>query len=106
MKRVSSAATVLALMIFCLSIVAAVAVAEDKISVKGKIKDYDLDAKTVLVTTDDGKDMTFVIENEKALQKLDDRLFKGDEVKVKYTVKDGKNCVRENSDFKGTKPGC
>ncbi len=104
--KISRRIAVLLMIVFCISALAGIAIAEDKIDIKGKIKDYDIDAKTVVVTADDGKEMTFVIENEKALQKLDDRLFKGDEVKIKYIIKDGKNLIKGNSDFKGTKPGC
>jgi hypothetical protein len=100
------AAKVAILVIMSLLLITALAAAEDKISIKGKIKSYDIDEKTLVVTADDGKEMTFVIENDKALMKLDDRLFEGDEVKIKYVVKDGKNVIKENNDLKGTKPGC
>jgi len=91
---------------FCVVLLTGFSVAEEKLSVKGKIKDYDLDAKTLVIRTDDGKEMTFLIRNEKALIKLDDRLFKDDEVKIRYTVKDGKNVIDGANDLKGTKPGC
>lgn len=104
--RFAKAVSVILIAMFCVSMVAGVVMAEDKISGKGKIKDYDIDKKTVVVTMDDGKEMTFIIESEKALQKLDDRLFKGDEVKVRYVVEGGKNVIKLNSDFKGTKAGC
>ncbi len=94
------------LLVFCVSMMAGVALAEEKLSVKGKIKSYDIDTKTVVITTDDGKEMTFVIENDKALKKLDDRLFKDDEVKIRYIIKDGKNIINQNNDLRGTKPGC
>ncbi|HLE16800.1 MAG TPA: hypothetical protein VI728_00790 [Syntrophales bacterium] len=94
------------LVVFCAAMLAGFAFAEDKISIKGKIRDYNIDNKTVEITTNDGKDMTFVIENEKALKKLDDRLFRDDEVKIRYIIKDGKNIIKDNNDFKGTKPGC
>ncbi len=94
------------LAVFIITLLAGFALAEEKYSVKGKIKEYDLDAKTLVIKTDDGKEMTFVIKNEKALIKLDDRLFKDDEVKIRYTVKDGKNVIDGANDLKGTKPGC
>ncbi|MBI5640984.1 MAG: hypothetical protein HZA17_11210 [Nitrospirae bacterium] len=94
------------LVIFCMSAFSGLALAEEKMNIKGKIKDYDVDAKTVVIIADDGKEMIFTIANEKALQKLDDRLFKGDEVKIRYIIKDGKNIIKENNDFRGTKPGC
>lgn len=92
--------------VFCIGLFAGFSFAEEKLSIKGKIKDYDLEAKTLVIKTEDGKEMTFVIKNEKALIKLDDRLFKDDEVKIRYTVKDGKNVIDGANDLKGTKPGC
>lgn len=91
---------------FCIALLAGFSLAEEKLSIKGKIKDYDLEAKTLVIRTDDGKEMTFVIKNEKALIKLDDRLFKDDEVKIRYSVRDGKNVIDGANDLKGTKPGC
>lgn len=104
--KTSRIITVLALAVCCLMLVAGMASAEEKMSIKGKIKGYDLDAKTVTVVADDGKEMTFTIQSDKALQKLDDRLFKDDEVKVRYIIKDGKNLIKDTNDLKGTKPGC
>lgn len=106
MKTSSKWKAIMALAIFCLSLFAGIALAEEKITAKGKIKSYDFDSKTVVVTMEDGKDMTFVIDNDKALKKLDDRLFKDDEVKIKYVIENGKNIIKQNNDFKGTKPGC
>ena len=91
---------------FCIALLTGFSLAEEKLSIKGRIKDYDLDAKTLVIKTDDGKEMTFVIKNEKALTKLDDRLFKDDEVKIRYSVRDGKNVIEGANDLKGTKPGC
>lgn len=98
--------TLSVLAIFCIALFAGFAMAEDKMDFKGKIKDYDLDAKTVTVVSDDGKVMTFTIEDEKALKKLDDRLFPDDEVRIKYIIKDGKNIIKEKNDLRGTKAGC
>ncbi len=104
--KTSKRVTVMILTLFCLVLFAGVALADEKINVKGKITGYDLEAKTVTVAADDGKEMTFNIESRKALEKLDDRLFKGDEVKVRYTEKDGKKIIKDTNDLKGTKPGC
>jgi hypothetical protein len=104
--KISRSVTVMVLTMFCLVLFAGIVLADEKINVKGKITGYDLDAKTVTVATDDGKEMTFNIESKKALEKLDDKLFKGDEVKIRYTEKDGKKLIRDATDFKGTKPGC
>ena len=97
---------VLVLIACSLMLIAGMATAADKINVKGKIKSYDLDAKTVTVTADDGKEMTFTIKSDKALEKLDDRLFKGDEVKIRYTEEGGKMLLLDGNDLRGTKPGC
>lgn len=104
--KVNRFITISVLAIFCIAMFAGFALAEEKISTKGKIKSYDLDAKALVVVTDDGKEMAFTIENEKALKKLDDRLFQDDEVKIKYITKDAKNIIQENNDLRGTKPGC
>lgn len=82
-----------------------VVMAGDKVDVKGIIVDFDLDERTVTVDVG-GEEMTFVVENDAALFKLDDRLFMDDEVKIKYVEVDGKKVVKESSDLKGTKPGC
>lgn len=104
--KTSRIVAVLALVVCCFILVGGLAAAADKINVKGKIKAYDLEAKTVTITTDDNKEMTFVVKSDKALQKLDDRLFKGDEVKIRYIIKDGQNLIQDTNDLKGTKPGC
>lgn len=103
------ASRVIALLVaalFSVTLVAGVALAADKVIVKGKIKDYDISKRTVTVSTDNGKDMTFVIENDTALKKLDDRLLKGDEVKIKYVDEGGKMVIKGSNDMKGTKAGC
>ncbi len=104
MKRLRAVA-VLMLTIFFVTMVVGAVFAADKIEVKGKIKDYDLNKKTVVVTVD-GKDMSFEVLNEGAMRKLGDRLDRGDEVKIKYTTEGGKNVVKGFMDLRGTKPGC
>ena len=91
--------------ILCLSVLSGSAMAGDKIRVKGTIVTFDLDERTVTVDVD-GQEMTFYIENDVALFKLDDRLWEDDEVKIRYVVEGGKNVVKEANDLKGTKPGC
>ena len=104
--KMARALTAVLVVLLGVMLLAGAALAEEKMDIKCKIKDYDLDNKTLVVTTDAGKEMTFIVENEKALKKLDDRLFTGDEVKIRYTVKDGKNVIGGANDLKGTKPGC
>lgn len=80
------------LAIFCLAMLTGVTLAEEKISIKGKVKSINVDAKTVVMATKDGKDVTIVVEDEETLNKLKDgRISIDDDVKVKYVVKDGKN---------------
>ncbi|MBA4373781.1 MAG: hypothetical protein C0402_13090 [Thermodesulfovibrio sp.] len=97
---------ILGILCICLAMVSGMAFAEEKLMVKGKIKNYNLATKTLILSADDGKDMTFIVEHDGALKKLDSRLEKGDEVKVKYTVDKGKNLIKGYNDLRGTKPGC
>ena len=96
------------LMLFLLGIqFGNMALAEDKITIRGKINAYDLKAQTLAVTVEEtNKDITFVIQDDKALHKLGDRLFVGDKVRVRYTTEDGKNVIKTTHDLKGMKPGC
>ena len=91
--------------IVCLSAISGAAVAEDKIRVKGLIVTFDLDERTVTVDVD-GEEMTFYVENDVALFKLDDRLWEEDEVKIRYIVEGDRKVIKEANDMKGTKPGC
>lgn len=92
MKRMSLiAVVVLALCSFVF--LAGVAVAEEKVSFIGKVKNIDLKSKTVVVTDKKtSTDITVTVEDKETLDKLSDgRINEGDEVKVKYVVRDGKN---------------
>ncbi|MDF1525936.1 MAG: hypothetical protein RRA15_11610 [bacterium] len=91
--------------ILCLSALSGVAMAEDKTKVKGIIVSFDLDERTVTVDVD-GEEMTFFVENDVALFKLDDRLWEGDEVKINYVIEGDRKVIKEANDMKGTKPGC
>lgn len=80
------------LAIFCMAMLTGVAVAEEKVSIKGKVKSIDVNTKTVVVDTEDGKAVTITVEDEETLNKLKDgRISTDDDVKVKYVIKDGKN---------------
>lgn len=80
------------LAIFCMAMLTGVAVAEEKVSIKGKVKSIDVNTKTVVVDTEDGKAVTITVEDEETLKKLKDgRISTDDDVKVKYVIKDGKN---------------
>ena len=91
--------------ILCLSVLSGAAMAEDKIRVKGIIVTFDLDERTVTVDVD-GEEMTFFVENDVALFKLDDRLWEEDEVKIRYVLEGDRMVIKEANDLKGTKPGC
>ncbi|MEW6740426.1 MAG: hypothetical protein ACOYU2_09480 [Nitrospirota bacterium] len=80
------------LSIFCMAMLTGVAMAEEKVSIKGKVKSINADAKTAVVATEDGKNVTIAVEDEETLNKFKDgRIGTDDDVKVKYVVKDGKN---------------
>lgn len=67
-----------------------VAFSEDVVSIKGKVKTIDLKTNTVVIITQD-QEVTVTVEDETTLAKFKDgRIREGDEVKVKYTTKDGK----------------
>ena len=91
--------------ILCLSVLSGVAMAEDKVKVKGFIVSFDIDDRTVTVNVG-GEEMTFFVENDVALFKLDDRLWEDDEVKIKYVIEGDRKVIKEANDMKGTKPGC
>jgi hypothetical protein len=104
--KASRLAALVTMALFCMTLFAGVVVAAEKVTVLGKVKSYDLPNKTVTITTKEGKDMTFTVENETALKKLDDRIMAGDEVKIKYVNEGGKNVIKGSNDLKGTKAGC
>lgn len=89
----------------CFSVFLGAAQAEDKVRVTGIIVSFDLDERTVTVDVD-GEEMTFFVENDVALFKLDDRLWEDDEVKIRYVQEGDRMVIKEANDLKGTKPGC
>lgn len=90
--KTSKAIIVAVLAIFCIAILSGIAMAEEKVSIKGKVKSINVDAKTAVVTTEDGKDVNITVEDEETLNKFKDgRISIDDDVKVKYIIKDGKN---------------
>ncbi|MFN3739231.1 MAG: hypothetical protein ACK4TF_00980 [Thermodesulfovibrionales bacterium] len=89
MKRINVIAGILLILSFVLS---GIAISEDLISIKGKVKTIDLKTNTVVITTQDGQEVSVTVEDETTLAKFKDgRISEGDEVKVKYIIKDGKN---------------
>ncbi|WP_333653849.1 hypothetical protein [Dissulfurispira sp.] len=90
--KTSKAIILAVLAIFCMAMLTGVAMAEEKVSIKGKVKSINADAKTAVVATEDGKNVIIVVEDEETLNKLKNgRISIDDDVKVKYVVKDGKN---------------
>ncbi len=96
---------IVATLLFCAQLLGT-AMAEDKVLVKGKITEYNLSAKTLVVAVDGGSNMTFTVQDDKSLKMLDDQLFSGDAVKIHYLAKDGKNLITEPGDLKSARPGC
>ncbi len=93
MKK-GSLRSIILLVVFSLIFSATVtsAFSEDVISIKGKVKTIDLNTKTVIITTQDGQDVTVVVEDEATLARFrDGRISEGDDVRVKYKIQDGKN---------------
>lgn len=90
---------VIALMVavlFCALLIAGIAFAEN---VKGVIKSVDAEKGTVVVTDKkSGKDVAVIVEHKNKL----DKFKAGDDVKVRYEIKDGKNVA---TDFRGVE-GC
>lgn len=89
MKKVNILAGILLILSLMVS---GMAISEELISIKGKVKTIDLKTNTVVITTKDGQEVTIAVEDETTLAKFKDgRISEGDEVKVKYVIKDGKN---------------
>ena len=66
--------------------------AEGQILLNGRVKSIDLSTNTVVVTDYEGKDFKLSIEDHETIGKFKDgRIKVGDDVNVKYRIKDGKN---------------
>ena len=104
--KAGKAAVLIVLIALVAVFAAGMVFADDKIAVKGKIKSFDIDDRTLTVTIDGGEVMQFVVKDDMALGKLGDRLFEGDEVKIKYVIEQGKKVIKESGDLRGTKAGC
>lgn len=66
--------------------------AQGQILLNGRIKSIDLSANIVVVTDYEGKDFKLSIEDKETIGKFKDgRIKVGDDVNVKYRIKDGKN---------------
>ncbi len=64
---------------------------ENQMSIKGKVRNIDLSSNTVTITTKDGE-VNVLVEDEETLNKFKTgKILEGDEVKVKYIIRDGVN---------------
>jgi len=73
-------------------ILTGIGLSEDIVSIKGKVKTIDLKINTVVITTQEGQDVTVTVDDKTTLAKFrDGRISEGDEVKVKYKTINGKN---------------
>ena len=82
------------IVIFCCSLIVSEVYSAQagQILLNGRVKSIDLAANMVVVTDYEGKDFKLVIEEKSILDKFKDgRIKVGDDVNVKYVVKDGKN---------------
>jgi hypothetical protein len=80
------------LVLFCLVMAPVVHAAQGQVLLNGRVKSIDLSTNTVVVTDYEGKDFSLYIEDEDILAKFrDGRIKAGDDVNVKYRVKEGKN---------------
>jgi len=69
----------------------ALAAQAGQVLLNGRVKSIDLSVNTVVVTDYDGKDVTLSIEDQEILVKFKNGLIKiGDDVNVKYRIKDDK----------------
>ncbi len=90
--KVSRILIISVLAIFCVVMLPGFATAEEKVSIRGKVKSIDQNTKTAVVTTSEGKEVTIAVEDNATLDKFKDgRIGEGDDVKVKYVIKEGKN---------------
>ena len=91
------AVVVMALVVFAIS-----AAAEEEMTVKGIVKEIDLNANTVIIGTYFYQDMTVVIEEEALLKKLKNNLIrKGDDVICRYVTQGERNKATYLSKEKG-----
>ncbi|MGO9954343.1 MAG: hypothetical protein ACLPN1_19320 [Dissulfurispiraceae bacterium] len=82
----------LMLLICAVIVTDSLAAQSGQILLNGKIKRIDLTEDSVVVTNYEGKDFKLIIEDKEIIAKFrDGRIKVGDDVNVKYKVKDGKN---------------
>lgn len=78
--------------LLCLIWFASVCTAAEKFSILGKVMEIDMEKQTVLVKPYVGEEVLIRVEDEVTIKKLTTgRIKVGDEVKVKYVIRDGLN---------------
>ena len=92
-KSYRSAAISIIMLLICLMIVPDSPAAQSgQVLLNGRVKSIDISANTVVVTDYEGKDFKLSIEDQETINKFKDgRIKVGDDVNVKYRIKDGKN---------------
>ena len=85
--------SVLIILFFCGLIITDVFAAQaGQILLNGRVKSIELATNTVVVTDYEGKDFKLILEDAEIIAKFKDRRIKvGDDVNVKYLIKDGRN---------------
>lgn len=79
--------------ILSMAIITGTVIAQEKKSIKGIVRSIDLISNTAVVSTYEPKeDVAVLVEDKPTLDKFKDgRISAGDEVTVKYIIRDGKN---------------
>jgi len=87
-----AAALLLLILFFSLISSEVIAAQAGQILLNGRVKSIDLAASSVVITNYEGKDIRLSVEDQEILDKFRDRRIRvGDDVNVKYIIKDGKN---------------
>ena len=85
-------ATAIIMLLLCAVFVLDSTAAQGQILLNGRVKSIDLSTNNVVVTDYEGKDFKLSIEDKEIIGKFKDgRIKVGDDVNVKYRIKDGKN---------------
>ena len=86
-------AVLLIMLFFCSMLISDVFAAQaGQILLNGRVKSIDMASHTVVVTDYEGKDFKLILEDAEIITKFrDGRIKVGDDVNVKYLVKDGRN---------------
>lgn len=94
------------IIVFCSFVTINSVIAEEKITVKGEIKSYNLEDKTLVLTVEGDQELIFFIKDAKALKMLDNKLTVGDRVRIRYYIEENKNIITSPQDLRSIKPGC